>query len=318
MSILEELAVAMPISRTDLERASRDPLSSPTLLRRLYYDYRKNDDTTFHNYHLSNLANNPSLPSDVLVPLLLSLKEIEDKFSNKPMSLDMLSNFFSNPSTTFEQVLDIVCNSTILNDISGVKQLKSSKTVIEVFDRLAPLLKIKHQAFFSRLLCSPLISDQDFKLRILDEKFKDKLDSWIIYASSRFVPSDADYHSALDTLERGSYHDFALNTLKKGKHYDFDNALSIIRNENSSAEFLAEAFSCAAGQESVEIWVYKNLNCPIELSAHFLLKNMDDYRWRPSYLLAFNLKANEYLTLTAGEGPWEDLPLSWKLRAIAG
>jgi hypothetical protein len=296
--------MAMPISRTDLDHASRDPLSSPTLLRRLFYDYANHDGLVFHDYHLSNLACNPSLPSDMLIPLLVSLKEVENKFPEKHMSLEMLSSFFSSPLVTFEQLLDLICNATNLKNVAGVKELRSCNTAIEIFDGLVPLLETRRKLFLSKLLYSPLISDEDFQLRILDEEVKAKLDNWTIYSSSRFIPSDADYSSALDSLVQGSY-------------AEFDHALSILANVHSSAEFLAEAIRYAGGQESVELWIYENLNCPIELSAHFILKNMDEYQWRPSYLQAFNLKADEYLKKIQSDGPWEDLPLSWKLKIIA-
>ena len=297
--------VAVPISRTDLECASRDPLSSPALLRRLYYDYKKQDGSSFRDYHLSNLARNPSLPSDIFVPLLVDLEDVEERFFSYPMSVEMLSSFFSNPLTTFEQVLGIVCNSANLRDLVGLEGLRSCKTVIEVFDRLVPLFGFRHKVFLSRLLCSPLISREDFRSRIVDYEVKLKLDNWIIYSSSRFVPNDADYRSALSSLTYGS-------------DLDFYYGLGTIANENTSTEFLVEALGYAAGRESVETLIYENFSCPIELSAHFLLENIEDYGWRPSALLTLNLKANEYLTLTAGAGPWEDLPLSWKLRLIAG
>ena len=199
MSILEELAVAMPISRTDLDGASLDPLSSPDLLRELFYDCKKEDGFSFYDYHLSNLARNPSLPSDIFTPLLVGLEKMESKPSLKPMSLDIVSNFFFNPLTTFEQVLGIVCNSANLRDLAGLEALRSCKTVIEIFDRLVPLFSFRHKFFLSKLLCSPLVSEEDFRSRITDEEVKLKLNNWNIYSSSRFVPNDVDYRSALDS-----------------------------------------------------------------------------------------------------------------------
>jgi hypothetical protein len=296
--------VVMPARRTDLNNASSDPLSSPALLRRLFYDYEKQSGYSFQDYHLSDLARNPSLPFDVFTGLLLTLKDVEEKFPlMMAMSAGMLSNFFFNPLTTFEQVLYIVCNSAYVKNIVDGSKVRSSRTVVEIFDRLVPLADYNHKVFLTRLLCSPFVSDEDFQLRIADVNVRPKLHEWTICSSVRFVPSDADYRDALVSLV-------------SVRPDEFDHGLSILANPNSSIEFLTNVISYTAGEESAEAWVYENLNCPIELSAHAILENLDEYRWRPSALLTLNLKANEYLTLISGVDQWEELPLSWKLKMI--
>lgn len=303
-NVAEAEYVVMPISGADLNNASSDPLSSPALLRRLYYDYSNHSGNTFHDSHLSDLARNPALPPDVFSALLLKLKEVEDKSSSIPsQSIDMLSNFLLNSLTTFEQVLYVVSNSVHVKNIVDVDKVKSSKTVVEIFDRLVPLANDDHKGFLTRLLCSSWVSNEDFQVRIMDGDVRPKLHEWGLCSSARFTPSDADYEGALAALAS-----FDMAT--------FDDELSIMENPNSTPEFLVQAHGYAAGRESVEMWVYENLNYPIELSASFHIERLSEYKWRPSYLVELEAKVEARLTLISGEGPWEDLPLLWKLEMV--
>ena len=289
--------VAMPSTLTDLMHAARDPLSPIDLLTKLYHDYKlESAALVLRGHPLAYLAYNSSLPLDVFNNLFAHFERIEYGSSLEPTEADLLSNFFPNPLTTFEQVLGIVCNSHILANIVGIEGISSSKTVVEIFDRLRLLTNASHVVFISKLLSSPLVSDEDFRLRTTVEDAKLKL-HYTIFSSPRFIPRDTDYRAALDVMD------------DSGGYVDFNYGLSIAANPNSSSDFLTKAIERAGGKETVESWIYSNLNCPIELSAHFMLKNLAEYRWRPSELLILNLKANDYLAGTQGDGPWEDLPL---------
>jgi hypothetical protein len=299
-------AFAMPTGSNDLMSAANDPLTPPAVLWQIFDDHNSHDVLGMTEcYSLAELAFNPALPVDLFSILLVKLKQAEDMLSvapMPPMAYDFLSNFFLSPLTTFEQVLSIVCDSANLRDIVGLEELRSSRTVVELFDGLRPLLDFRHKYFMSMLLCSPLVSGEDFRARIDFKEQPLTLDLWNIVINSRFIPTPVDYERFLKALVDGSLS----NSVR-----------SIILNENASPAFLVEVLGHAEDGYVLSNWVYQNLNCPIELSASFHLKNLESYRWRPSYVLGLKLKLDEYLTSMQGEGPWEDLPLSWKLKMVA-
>ena len=298
--------MTLPEAGRDLDYAAGDPLTSPSMLWRIFREYDRGDDSIALDYiRLSSLVSNPALSSDMFAALLIKLKRGEDKHCSEPrlsMSYDFLSDFFINPLTTFEQILDIVINSVNLKGIAGLEDLRAVKTVVELFDGLRPLLKYQHREFLSKLLCSPLISDEDFHARIwLEEDGLPKLGLWTIFSNQRFIPSAVDYERALKELSS----------------FEFKAGLSIVINENASPEFLVEALKHAGDRNTIEGWVHQNLNCPIELSASFHLEYLKTYDWRLSYLIKLEAKVDEYLNATSGDNGWSDLPLLWKFRIIA-
>jgi len=297
--------IVMPVERYDMDSAAADPLSSPALLSRLFHDYESQDKTEPYPLHFSALARNPSLSPQIFAALLVKLQEYEDSFDvNLAYMDDVRSYFFLNPLTTFEQVLSIVISSKTLRTVVEDVNFEGCRTVVEIFDKLVPLVEVRSNYFLSRLLCSPLVSVEDFRIRLATESIQRRLDNWIVFSSSHFIPTSDDYSRAL-------------NDLSSMKSSDFERGLGVVHNENATPEFLREALEHAGGQDSVVGWAYENLNCPIELSARFHSENIEDYRWRPSFLHPFEHKVDKRLALTVGSGPWEDLPLSWKLRMIA-
>jgi len=300
--------MTLPEPGADLNYAAGDPLTSTTMLWRIFREHDRGDDSTALDYiRLSSLVSNPVLPPDMFAALLVKLKRGEEKncsAQKTPMSYDFLSSFFLNPLTTFDHVLDIVVNSANLKEIVGLGELRTVKTTVELFDDLRSLIDFNsrgfpsgYRTFLTNLLCSPLISDEDFRARIWFEEDMPKLSAWAIVVNSRFIPSAADYERALKELSVGS----------------FKTGLGIVINENASPEFLVDALKCAG-----DSWVHQNLNCPIELSASYHFKNLESYEWRPSYALKLEQKTDEYLSSISNDVSWADLPLSWKLKTIAG
>ena len=307
MSVLEQATVdsiVMPMSRVNRAYASLDPLSSPALLSRLYYDYAGEETSGAYLYHLSNLARNPSLPSDVFSALFAKLMGYESSEPKQAPQLAALSCFFVSPLVTFEQVLSIVRYANELNHFVSVEELETCKTVIEIFDKIMIFATGRHRIFFSNLLCSPMVSAEDFISRVRNIAFQNKLIYSTVYADYRFVPNAFEYV-------------FASKFVDSENARNFDRAVGIVTNPHADSVFLAELFANAEGHIKIEELAYGNLNCPLELSAGYHTDNMESYKWRPSYLLELETRVNQRLTLTAGEGPWEDLPLSWKLKMIA-
>jgi len=283
-----------------MDNASADPMSSPALLSRLFRDYENQDKHAPYPSHFSALARNPSLPPQIFTALVTKLEEYEDTY------VDVLSYFFFNPSITFEQVLSIVMTAQSLKYITRDVNFEQCSTVVEIFDELLPLAGLQSIYALSRLLCSPLVTVEDFRLRIEKEivKPKPKLDNWIVFSSSHFIPTSNDYSRAL-------------NDLSSMKSSEFERGLAIVRNKNATPEFLRDALERTGKQANVVEWIYENLNCPIELSARFYSENIEDYRWKPSFYVPLERKVDEYLFTIGGQGPWEALPFIWKLQMIA-
>jgi hypothetical protein len=308
MSILAQAAVdniIMPMSRANRAYASLDPLSSAALLSRLYYDYAGEETSGAYLYHLSNLARNPSLPPEVCSALFTNLMGYESSGPKQTPHLAALSCFFVNPSTTFEQVLSIVRYANELNHFVSVEELETCKSVIDIFDKMMIFATGRHRIFFSNLLCSPMVSDEDFISRVRNTDFQNKLIYSTVYADPRFVPDAFEYV-------------FASKFVDSENARNFDRAVGIVTNPHADSVFLAELFANAEGHIKIEELAYDNLNCPLELSASYHIENIESYKWRPSYLLELEAKVEARLTLISGEGPWEDLPLSWKLKIITG
>ena len=140
MSILEQTAVdtiTMPRNSMACDFAARDPLSSPDLLSRLYFnDFDEVRRPNGYLYNLSNLARNPSLSPDVFSALFVKLMEYESLIPSQDSKLHALSCLFLNPLVTFEQVLSIVIRANEIQQNVSVEKIKTCKTVIEIFDNL--------------------------------------------------------------------------------------------------------------------------------------------------------------------------------------
>jgi hypothetical protein len=308
MSILEQTAVdtiTMPINSNDRTFAARDPLSSPDLLSRLYFDdFDEVRRPNSYLYNLSDLARNPSLSPDVFSALFVKLMEYESLIPSQDSKLYALSCLFLNPLVTFEQVLSIVIRANEIQQNVSSEKIKTCKTVIEIFDNLIIFAKESDRGFFSNLLRSPMVTSKEFTLRVRNIELKEKLAYALLCSDPRFVPNASDYF-------------FALSFINNTDSSSFGHASAITANPHANPVFLAKIVGAAGGYSKARELAYANLNCPFELSAVFHVDNMENYKWRPSYLLGLEAKVNEHLTLISGEGPWEDLPLSWKLKIIA-
>jgi disulfide bond formation protein DsbB len=308
MSMMEQAVVdtfAMPKKSEEREYASRDPLSPPALLEKLYDDFSEEGIWGLYPEHLSDLATNPSLPPRVFIALFDRLKEYGVAHTQASSNPNALSYFFVNPLTTFKQVISISQHFNNLNHWVNPLELDKCKTVIELFDTLVISGQAKHRVFFSNLLCSPMVSAEDLMIRVRDRSYKHMLLQMIACSDPRFIPTAIDYSFALASIDsRNPYHS--------------EHARSIIVNPNTDQGVLAQAIYKIMEFKYLKGTVYDNLNCPFELSASYHLDNLETYKWRPSYLLELEAKVEAHLTLISGEGPWEDLPLSWKLKMIAG
>jgi len=297
----EVTSFVLPRIGEDREYASSDPLTSSFLLSKLYYDFRQIGIWGLYPDHLSDLATNPSLPPDVFSALYARLKEYETAHTTTSLSKGGLSYFFINPLTTFDHVLDIAQHFNDLNHWANSVALQKCETVVEIFDILYDSPKSKHNVFFSNLLLSPFISAEDFNLRVR----KDTLYQFTnVCADPRFVPNTLDYEVALASLNSWS-------------PYQSEHAREIFANPNADPHVLTKVIHKAEGSFFLQKAAYDNLNCPLELSATFHLNNLTSYAWRPSYLLKLEAEVDGRLRQVSGEGPWGELPLTWKLNMFA-
>lgn len=306
--MIEQAAVdtiAMPRRGTEREYASRDPLSSPALLEKLYDDFsEKGIWDIYPEHYLSDLATNPSLPPCVFIALFEKLKEYGVAHAKASSNPDVLSYFFVNPLTTFKQVINISQYFNNLNHWVDPLALDKCETVIELFDTLVISGQAKYSVFFSNLLCSPLVSAEDFMIRARNANFKHALLQLTVRSDPRFVLTSLDYRFALDFIDSRN-------------PYKSEHARGVILNPNTDQKILTQVIHKVMKSEYLKKMVYDNLNCPFELSAAFHLDNLESYKWRPSYVLELEARVNKHLTFISGEGPWEELPLSWKLRMLA-
>jgi len=298
--------IVMPTGINDMIYASQDPLSSPELLAQIYNNFCEQEDTQgkYPDY-VYDLAGNPSLP-----PLIFSA--LFDQMNSRGSDADRgvyslpneLSCFFANPLTTFDQVLSIARCFNEKNHFVSPLVLNQCDTVIEIFDKLVVHSVVNHSFFFAKLLSSSMVSGEDFRSRVRNTA-SNLLDGLIVCSDARFIPDEANYS-------------FAKNFIDCGRFDDEERAEGIVVNPNAEVPFLVDFIEFAAGRSHIEEIVYENLRCPIELSAHFHLDNLDKYIWRPTYLLALQSKVDGYLMGLDAGGPWEELPLSWKLKMIVG
>ena len=296
--------VVIPEDLYDLSNASADPLTCPSLLREIFTSAWEDVETKKEMYpsYLSGLAGNPSLPPDVFEALLEKSHVYGRNSRDKILTMDILSYFLSNPLITFEQVLSIVhCVNMLGRTLSSV-ELNSCKTVVEIFDKLILVEPKRSNFFLTKLLCGYLVSDEDFKSRVENNAVRAKLDNWCLLDNSRFTPRAVDYASVFSFITNGQ------GKLERG-------ILGIIFNENATPEFLVKVLKHKGSHKD---FVYENLVCPIELSASYHIAKLHEYKWRLSYVVKLEAKVDEYLVKTQGEGPWSDLPLSWKLDMVAG
>jgi hypothetical protein len=294
--------IAIPDEFYDIRAAAADPLTHPSLLRKIFAMGNNLVDLDEFPVYLSDLSSNPALPQDIFDSLLDKVQVLGDRFLDKTLAMEIFSYFFSNPLTTFEQELSAICISKIFDeDLESPAELSSCKTVVEVFDKLILVVKPKRSnSFLTKLLCSPLVSDEDFKFRVEDKDVRSKLDNWDLLDNPRFVPSAADYDAAFSFITNGQ------GKLERG-------VLGVLMNKNASPEFLVKVLKHKGAHKA---FVYENLVCPIELSASYHSERLREYKWRLSYVVGLEAKVDEYLVRTQGEGPWGDLPLSWKLEMV--
>ena len=294
--------IVIPDEFFDVRRAASDPLTHPSILRKIFTMAGTFDGLDGHPVYLSDLAGNPAVPRDLFDSLLEKAHIFGGICADKTFAMEIFSYFFSNPLITFKQVLSIVYSIDILDgDSENPTELSSCETVVEVFDKLILTeISTRSKSFLTKLLCSPLVSDEDFKFRVEDKDIRSKLDNWDLLDNPRFVPSAADYDSAFYFITDGK------EKLERG-------VLGILLNKNVSPEFLVNVLGY--GGEHIA-FVYENLVCPIEFSAAYHIERLNGYKWRLSYLVELEVKVDEYITRTQGGGPWGDLPLSWKLEMV--
>lgn len=258
---------SLPTTNHEKYYAANDPLTAEYVLRDLY---SKNYYTT--------LARNPSLPIDLLNKLIYESKGIYG-FS--------ASNLFYNSSVTLEQVLFLIKNEIGFTPDWMHKDL----TVVEAFDAMVLNSQFCGGTFMPDLLCSPLVSLEDFRKRA--ESFQGFVEKQRVYSDSRFD---------VDNL--------------KFNQYDSNLLLAVLANKNASLKTLLKLTNQFDKSLNFDDVVFENLNYPIQFSAEYHRERLTSYKWRPTYLIGLDSKVNEYLVDIMGTGPWEDLPLSWKLEMI--
>jgi hypothetical protein len=224
-----------------------------------------------------DLAANPSLPLGILEELLAA----------KVFGLDL--TLILNPQLTLMQVKALV-SAALSVDLDALDRFEST---IEIFDALMVTGAYKESyVFTSALLCNPHVSAEDFNVRV-------KLHAHVLNDEQFFADARLDMSNWAYFLNPNPW-------ARRG----------LLHNPSIPPELLVHLRKKANRSSEPKIGL-SNLNCPIELSASYHLEKLDDYRWSPSYLLGLEAKVNEHLILTTGDGPWEDLPLSWKLRMLA-
>ena len=179
------------------------------------------------------------------------------------------------------------------------EELQSCTKVIEIFDKLVEMQSRGGEKYnlgsiaLTNLLCSPLISVEDFRDRA--ERHQD-----ILHAH---VYSDARFELKSEGIE----------------NRELRYVIAAIFNKNIDSDFLVKAAPFLEGLGIETSDVYENLNYPIELSAEYHIENLETYRWSPTYLIDLNAKVDKHLALLSDDNEvWAELPLSWKLRIIAG
>jgi hypothetical protein len=255
--------------------AARDPLTPVAILRRIYAENFSDLD--------HSLTTNLSLPLDIVEDMIT-------RTSSVPCYALLLS-----PLATFKQARDIA-KKTVM---SASEELEACETVIEMFDLLTNIEDPSgwKSEFLSSLLCSPLVSTDDFKKRV--ELHEEMLARTIIFADARYDVNSID-----------------LDLLKKTRNFmDFD---GIFRNINIAPSVLAELVAFLKSSKlDFSSAVYDNPQCPVPVSINYFLETIDDHYWSPSCLLNFEPRLDKYMGVLLGEGPWKDLPLLWKMKMVA-
>jgi hypothetical protein len=225
-----------------------------------------------------SLAMNFSLPSDI----------IEDMIVHGTSAW-----LFLNPLLTFAQVQKIVRKKFW----NTSRELKKCKTVIEMFDLLIctedwDFSSIRSEPL-SLLLRSPLVGTEEFRERA--ELYEKRLFHMIIFADARYDVNSMDI-TLVEDLE------------------DFE---GICQNINASTSLLTEVITFLKNSKvDFSSAVYDNPQYPVPLAAAYLLATIDFHKWSPSSLQNFEPRLDQYINTVFGEGPWKDLPLMWKLKAI--
>lgn len=156
-----------PTQYIDKFLAAADPLTSPAVLRFIYAENSSELN--------QSLAKNPSLPQEI----------IEAMISGYGYSHMWL---LPNPLLTFKQAREIT-----MSMVDGCqKQLEACETITDMFDFLvnAGGFEGRTDGFASLLLCSPLVSENDFLRRV--EMYEEELIHSIIFADSRYDVNSMD------------------------------------------------------------------------------------------------------------------------------
>jgi len=253
------------------------------------------------------MAKDPLTPASLLRQLyVLSGSQIRQAVAtNSSTPLDLLDEIFAsrnapkiatgligNPNLSFERIKETSVSMMGLQP----NELSACHNVVEIVDYLMGMeLEIYNRDpyFVSRLLRNPHVNEMDYKDRV--ERYIDFLELEILYPDSRFDPSGLDH-------------------LMKDPNQNARIFNAVMQNRNVKTEFLVDATKI----RGVRVLAYRNLSCPIELSVSYHIERLGKYQWSPTYLRELEIKANEYLTVTAGDASWEDVPLQWKLKTIAG
>ena len=259
-------------------RAAIDPLTPAPLL----YEIFARD--------MTDLPYNNGLPLDLFKKVWKALRD-NDIADMREFSV---SSLFPNRITTSEYIFTMIADQKLLDD----EELNSCTKVIEIFDKLVERQARGGEEYnlssiaITNLLCSPLISVEDFRNRA--ERHQDILHAHV-YSDSRFELKS----ESIENRELGY-------------------VLGAIFNKNIDSDFLVKAaiFLEELGVETSD--AYENLNYPIDLSAGYHIENLETYKWSPTYLIDLNARVDKYLTLLSEDNEvWADLPLLWKLKMIA-
>ena len=228
------------------------------------------------------LSKRPSLPPDLLAALM-----------TRP--LFSRGGHWLTRDISFEEVCDIVADLQLLNE----SEIGECSTAIELFDFLVNNYELDNipPNQLTNLLCNPVASISDFRSRAA--LYSGYLMPNMLLRDSRFdVSSIIPDFGPLDMV--------------------WTTPFGVIgSNPSITPAQLTNIVRVARENNILPSKAYENLNCPIELSATYHTWFLEDYEWSPTILMTLDAKTNERLTVLQGEGPWEDLPLMWKLKMVA-
>jgi len=246
-------------------------------------------DPLTHEYILRKIyADNNRLLDQALADNPNLPLDLLEKMVKKKDKVMLRSKLVRHPKISFDQTKFLV------NKVLRVpyRFMKMHTTGLEIFDYLMLNGKFIRDAYFaSSILRHPEVSKKDYVDRV-NLHYPTRFPS--LFSDNRYDPSTivAPYYPATKQ--------------------------AIEMNPNSSAELLVAVTGPIVERYFMQENAVENLNYPIELSAAYHIEMLDYYKWRPSYVIALENVVNVWLKRVVGDGPWEDLPLAWKLKMIAG